>query len=74
MGVMHPLRLYRENRLLTQRQLASRAKVSERCINDIENCRRGWVRQDIKRKLLKALHIPFSRREEVFPSETRQEA
>ena len=60
-----PLRDLRQDQLLTQAQLAQKAKLSLRTIYSIE---KGMpCRMDTKRKLLKALGVPFERNREVFP-------
>lgn len=58
------VRELRENRLMTQAQLAKRAKVALRTIHSVEkgmNCR-----MDTKRKILLALGVPFEQKGEVF--------
>ena len=58
------VRELRENRLMTQAQLARKAKVALRTIHSVEkgmNCR-----MDTKRKILMALGIPFDQKNEVF--------
>ena len=60
------VRELRENRLMTQAQLARRAKVALRTIHSVEkgmNCR-----MDTKRKILLALGMRFEDKEQVFPS------
>jgi len=55
----------RENRLMTQAQLARKAKVALRTIHSVEkgmNCR-----MDTKRKILLALGLRFEDRDKVFP-------
>lgn len=65
-----PLRDLRQDQLLTQAQLAQKAKLSLRTIYSIE---KGMpCRMDTKRKLLKALGVPFERNREVFPRERVQ--
>ena len=64
----HPNRVreLRENRLLTQAQLARKAKVALRTIHSVEkglNCR-----MDTKRKILLALGLRFEDKDHVFPS------
>ena len=71
MGEMdgHPLRgnrvrELRENKLMTQAQLARKAKVSLRTIHSVEkgmNCR-----MDTKRKILLALGFGVSNQDQVF--------
>ena len=59
------VREVREHRLLTQAELASRARVALRTIHSVEkgmNCR-----LDTKRKILAALAFPFEDRDWVFP-------
>jgi len=58
------VRELRENKLMTQAQLAKKAKVALRTIHSVEkgmNCR-----MDTKRKILMALGIPFDQKNEVF--------
>jgi DNA-binding XRE family transcriptional regulator len=58
------VRELREDRLLTQAQLARKARVALRTIHSVEkgmNCR-----MDTKRKILLALGIPFENKNEVF--------
>jgi DNA-binding XRE family transcriptional regulator len=58
------VRELREDRLMTQAQLARKAHVALRTIHSVEkgmNCR-----MDTKRKILLALGIPFERKHEVF--------
>ncbi len=60
------VREIRENRLMTQAQLARKAKVALRTIHSVEkgmNCR-----MDTKRKILLALGLRFEDKEYVFPS------
>ena len=64
------VREIRENRLMTQAQLARRAKVALRTIHSVEkgmNCR-----MDTKRKILLALGMRFEDKEFVFPSLLRR--
>lgn len=59
------VRELRENRLLTQAQLARKAKVALRTIHSVEkgmNCR-----MDTKRKILLALGLRFEDKDHVFP-------
>ena len=60
------VRELRENRLMTQAQLARKAKVALRTIHSVEkgmNCR-----MDTKRKILIALGLRFEDKDQVFPS------
>jgi len=60
------VRELRENQLMTQAQLARRAKVALRTIHSVEkgmNCR-----MDTKRKILLALGLRFEDKDQVFPS------
>ena len=60
------VRELRENRLMTQAQLARKAKVALRTIHSVEkgmNCR-----MDTKRKILLALGMRFEDKDYVFPS------
>ncbi len=59
------VRELRENRLMTQAQLARKAKVALRTIHSVEkgmNCR-----MDTKRKILLALGLRFEDNDHVFP-------
>lgn len=59
------VRELRENRLMTQAQLARKAKVALRTIHSVEkgmNCR-----MDTKRKILLALSLRFEDKDQVFP-------
>jgi DNA-binding XRE family transcriptional regulator len=58
------VRELRENKLMTQAQLAKKAKVALRTIHSVEkgmNCR-----MDTKRKILLALGVPFEHKGQVF--------
>ena len=58
------VRELRENKLMTQAQLAKKARVALRTIHSVEkgmNCR-----MDTKRKILLALGVPFEQKGEVF--------
>ena len=60
------VRELRENKLMTQAQLARKAKVALRTIHSVEkgmNCR-----MDTKRKILVALGMRFEDKDMVFPS------
>ena len=60
------VRELRENKLMTQAQLARKAKVALRTIHSVEkgmNCR-----MDTKRKILLALGLRFEDKDLVFPS------
>ena len=64
--VKNRVREFRENKLMTQAQLARKAKVALRTIHSVEkgmNCR-----MDTKRKILLALGLRFEDKELVFPS------
>ena len=64
--MMNRVREFRENKLMTQAQLARKAKVALRTIHSVEkgmNCR-----MDTKRKVLLALGLRFEDKELVFPS------
>jgi DNA-binding XRE family transcriptional regulator len=66
------VRELRENRLMTQAQLARKAKVALRTIHSVEkgmNCR-----MDTKRKILLALGMRFEDKDQVFPPVTALEA
>lgn len=63
----HPNRVreLREDRLMTQAQLARKARVALRTIHSVEkgmNCR-----MDTKRKILLALGMRFEDKDQVFP-------
>ena len=63
------VRELRENRLMTQAQLARKAKVALRTIHSVEkgmNCR-----MDTKRKILLALGLRFEDKDQVFPPAAR---
>jgi len=67
----HPNRVreLREDRLMTQAQLARKAKVALRTIHSVEkgmNCR-----MDTKRKILLALGMRFEDKDQVFPPARR---
>jgi DNA-binding XRE family transcriptional regulator len=67
----HPNRVreLREDRLMTQAQLARKAKVALRTIHSVEkgmNCR-----MDTKRKILLALGLRFEDKDLVFPPARR---
>ena len=60
------VRELRENKLMTQAQLARKARVALRTIHSVEkgmNCR-----MDTKRKILLALGLRFEDKDQVFPS------
>ncbi len=64
------VRELRENRLMTQAQLARKAKVALRTIHSVEkgmNCR-----MDTKRKILLALGMRFEDKDYVFPPIRRE--
>jgi DNA-binding XRE family transcriptional regulator len=64
--IINRVREFRENKLMTQAQLARKAKVALRTIHSVEkgmNCR-----MDTKRKILLALGLRFEDKELVFPS------
>jgi len=68
---IHPNRVreLREDRLMTQAQLARKAKVALRTIHSVEkgmNCR-----MDTKRKILLALGLRFEDKDLVFPPARR---
>ncbi|MDJ0867546.1 MAG: helix-turn-helix transcriptional regulator [Myxococcota bacterium] len=66
------VRELRENRLMTQAQLARKAKVALRTIHSVEkgmNCR-----MDTKRKILLALGMRFEDKDYVFPPTSAVEA
>ena len=63
--VPNRVRELRENKLMTQAQLARKAKVALRTIHSVEkgmNCR-----MDTKRKILLALGLRFEDKDQVFP-------
>jgi DNA-binding XRE family transcriptional regulator len=60
------VRELRENRLMTQAQLARKARVALRTIHSVE---KGMAcRMDTKRKILIALGMRFEDKDYVFPS------
>ncbi len=64
-NIPNRVRELRENRLMTQAQLARKARVALRTIHSVEkgmNCR-----MDTKRKILLALGLRFEDRDQVFP-------
>ena len=66
------VRELREDRLMTQAQLARKAKVALRTIHSVEkgmNCR-----MDTKRKILLALGMRFEDKDHVFPPIRPREA
>jgi len=67
--VPNRVRELREDKLMTQAQLARKAKVALRTIHSVEkgmNCR-----MDTKRKILLALGMSFEDKDQVFPSPRR---
>ena len=63
--MINRVREFRENKLMTQAQLARKAKVALRTIHSVEkgmNCR-----MDTKRKILLALGLRFEDKDLVFP-------
>ncbi len=67
---LNRVRELRENKLMTQAQLARKAKVALRTIHSVEkgmNCR-----MDTKRKILLALGLRFEDKDLVFPPLRRQ--
>jgi DNA-binding XRE family transcriptional regulator len=59
------VREYREHRLMTQAELAAKARVALRTLHSVEkgmNCRPAT-----KRRILGALELPFEDRDLVFP-------
>ena len=65
-GKRNRVRELRENKLMTQAQLAKKARVALRTIHSVEkgmNCR-----MDTKRKILLALGLRFEDKDQVFPS------
>jgi DNA-binding XRE family transcriptional regulator len=67
--VPNRVRELREHKLMTQAQLARKAKVALRTIHSVEkgmNCR-----MDTKRKILLALGLSFEDKDQVFPSARR---
>lgn len=70
--VPNRVREFREDRLMTQAQLARKAKVALRTIHSVEkgmNCR-----MDTKRKILLALGMSFEEKDQVFPRIVRSPA
>jgi DNA-binding XRE family transcriptional regulator len=69
-GPGNRVRELRENKLMTQAQLARKAKVALRTIHSVEkgmNCR-----MDTKRKILLALGMRFEDKDLVFPPRNRR--
>ncbi|MCZ6463145.1 MAG: helix-turn-helix transcriptional regulator [Proteobacteria bacterium] len=69
---LNRVRELRENKLMTQAQLARKAKVALRTIHSVEkgmNCR-----MDTKRKILLALGLRFEDKDMVFPPIRRLES
>ena len=69
--MINRVREFRENKLMTQAQLARKAKVALRTIHSVEkgmNCR-----MDTKRKILLALGMRFEDKDHVFPPTPRHE-
>jgi len=67
--IKNRVRELRENKLMTQAQLARKAKVALRTIHSVEkgmNCR-----MDTKRKILLALGLRFEDKDLVFPPQVR---
>lgn len=67
--VPNRVRELREDKLMTQAQLARKAKVALRTIHSVEkgmNCR-----MDTKRKILLALGLSFEDKDQVFPPKRR---
>ena len=65
------VRELRENKLMTQAQLARKARVALRTIHSVEkgmNCR-----MDTKRKILLALGLRFEDKDLVFPPKHRMD-
>ena len=58
------VRELREERRMTQAELAKKAGVAIRTVGNTENG--NWCRMNTKRKLLAALDIPFSEKDSVF--------
>jgi transcriptional regulator with XRE-family HTH domain len=69
--VMHRLRLARIKRGLTQRALSLRSGVSIDTIHNTETYK-NIPRQDTRRKLLRALGMPFEAHREMFGRRTRE--
>lgn len=66
------VRELRCDRLMTQAQLARKARVAVRTVTNVEAGRR--CRMDVQRRLLIALGVPFGRRVEVFGEMRRRVA
>ncbi len=77
-SVFHPqkyrsrnrVRELRENKLMTQVQLAKKARVAVRTIQSIERGMR--CRMDTKRKVLLALDLSLEQRHQVFLNSTQR--
>jgi transcriptional regulator with XRE-family HTH domain len=67
----HPLRRARHRARLTGAQLAAKSGVSARAIHAIE-MRKTRPRQDVKRRLCRALGVQWSERDGIFPREERR--
>jgi len=65
----HPLKVLRIARCLSQPALAKAAGVARRTICGIERWE-VWPRFDTRRRILRALGVPFEKHPEVFPDPT----
>jgi DNA-binding XRE family transcriptional regulator len=65
------VRELRRMRLMTQSQLARKAKVALRTIHSIEQGKD--CRLDTKRKLIRAFEVPLENKDQVFPSREARE-
>lgn len=61
---MSRLRIERERALMTQEELAAKARVGARIVSYAENGKRVSIRT--KKRLLDALGIPHDRHEDIF--------
>ena len=64
-GDRNPVRLRRIELGMTQADLAARANVSVRTVHNIE-AGRGQTRVYVRRRILRALRLPFDSHAEVF--------
>ncbi|MDG2334751.1 MAG: helix-turn-helix transcriptional regulator [Myxococcota bacterium] len=70
--VQNRVREIRKSRLMTQSQLANRAKLARRTVHSVE---KGLsCRMDTKRKVLIGLGLTFEDRELVFPRRAKSDS
>lgn len=78
---IHPIREARHRKGWTQLVLAQRAGVALRTVHSIEKWHSSGTgkkphlnpRVDVRRRLLKALDVPFEQHIEMFPSQPKRE-